>query len=57
MNEDLNQPSRVFGGGASKLAQSVNFKYCSMVCLAVCGRPLVEGILAVYFGLLVLLYT
>ena len=33
----------------SKLVQSVNFKYCSMVCLAVCCRPLVEGILAVYF--------
>ena len=33
----------------SKLAKSVNFKYCSMVCLTVCGRPLVEGILVVYF--------
>ena len=31
------------------VAQSVNFKYCAMVCLAVCSRPLVEGILAVYF--------
>ena len=33
----------------SKITLSVNFKYCSMVCLAVCGRPLLEGILTVYF--------
>ena len=34
---------------ASRLAQSASFKYCSMVCLAACGRPLVTGTLAVYF--------
>jgi hypothetical protein len=34
---------------ASRIAQSTSFKYCSMVCLATCGRPLVVGTLAVYF--------
>ena len=42
---------------ASRLDQSSNFKYCSMICRAACGRPLVVGILTVSFGHLVLLYT
>ena len=33
----------------SRPDQSANFKYCSMVCRASCGRPLVVGILAVCF--------
>jgi hypothetical protein len=33
----------------NRLAQSATFKYCSMVFLADCGRPLEEGILVVCF--------
>ena len=33
----------------SRPDQSANFKYCSMVCRAACGRPLVVGILVVCF--------
>ncbi len=41
----------------NRLTQSANFKYCSIIFLAVCGRPLVVGILADVFGHLVPLYT
>ncbi len=33
----------------NRLTQSANFKYCSMVFLDVCGRPVVVGILTVCF--------
>ena len=40
----------------NQVAQSASFKFCSMVFLAACGRPLTVGILVV-FGRLVPLYT
>ncbi len=33
---------------ASRLAQSTNFRYCSIVCLAAGGMPFVDGTLVVF---------